>query len=220
MTETTPVSPGSSYRVGESISYGWAAYLKNIGPMVLITLVIIAIQALVSLLTSSLIESNDTNIGFVIAQLIVWVVGIVLAMGLIRASIAVTEGRTPTVSMLFETAGFGNYLVAAVLFGIAVFVGFILFIIPGIIVAVIFMFHGYTIVQNPNTSPIDALKRSAEITKGYRWPLFGLGILLVLINIVGLILCFIGLLFTYGITAIAIAHAYKRLSGQAISPVV
>ena len=121
--------------------------------------------------------------------------------------------------MLAHTAGLGSYLVAAIIFGIAVFVGLILFIIPGIIVSLIFMFYGYTIVQNPSTSPIDALKRSAEITKGHRWQLLGLTVLLLIINVIGAILCGIGLLFTYGITAIAVAHAYKSLSGQPIAAI-
>ena len=74
-------------------------------------------------------------------------------------------------------------------------------------------------MQNPSTSPIDALKRSAEITKGHRWQLLGLTVLLLIINVIGAILCGIGLLFTYGITAIAVAHAYKSLSGQPIAAI-
>ena len=119
--------------------------------------------------------------------------------------------------MLMQTDGFFNYLVAGIIFGIAVFVGLLLCIIPGIIVAVVFMFFGYGIVQQPDLGAVDSLKRSAEITKGYRWQLFGLAILLALINFVGLLACGVGILFTYGISAIAIAYAYKTLSGQAVA---
>ena len=43
--------------------------------------------------------------------------------------------------------------------------------------------------------------------------------LLFLINIVGALLCGVGLLFTYGITAIAVAYAYRSLSGEPVAPI-
>jgi uncharacterized membrane protein len=181
--------------------------------MVLITLVIFVVQLLISIVGSG----TNGAIARVVLQLLSFVVGIVLAMGLIRASLAVCEGRQPEVSMLLQTDGFFNYLVAAILFGIAVFFGLVLCIIPGIILAVVFHYFGYAIVQQPELGAVDALKRSAEITKGSRWQLFGLALLLLLINFVGLLACGVGLLFTYGISAIAIAYAYKTLSGQAVA---
>ena len=63
---------------------------------------------------------------------------------------------------------------------------------------------------------MDTLRRSAEITRGHRWQLFGLAIVLALINLVGLLACGVGLLFTSGITIIAWAYTYRRLSGQPI----
>ena len=221
MSQTPPPPPpppaapagGAAFNVGDAISYGWTAYWKNAGPMVLITLVIFVVQLLISIVGSG----TNGAAARVVLQLLSFVVGIVLAMGLIRASLAVCEGRKPEVSMLLQTDGFFNYLVAAILFGIAVFFGLVLCIIPGIIVAVVFHYFGYAIVQQPELGAVDALKRSAEITKGYRWQLFGLALLLLLINLVGLLACGVGLLFTYGISAIAIAYAYKTLSGQAVA---
>lgn len=206
-------SGGGSFSVGDAISYGWNAFWKNVGPMVLITLVIFVVQFIVSLVGSG----TDSAIARIVVQLLSFVVGIILAMGLIRASLAVCEGRTPEVSMLTQTDGFFNYLVASIIFGIAVFFGLILCIIPGIIVAVVFMFFGYGIVQQPDLGAVDSLKRSAEITSGHRWQLFGLALLLMLINFVGLLACGVGVLFTYGISAIAIAYTYKTLSGQAVA---
>jgi uncharacterized membrane protein len=73
-------------------------------------------------------------------------------------------------------------------------------------------------VQDPTTSPADAMRRSADITRGYRWQLFGLGLILVLINLVGILAFGIGLIVTYGITAVTVAWTYKTLSGQPIAP--
>jgi len=96
--------------------------------------------------------------------------------------------------------------------------GLVLFIVPGVILAIMWQFFGYVIVEHPETSATDALRRSANITRGQRWQLFGLGILLLGINFVGLVACGIGLIFTYGITVVTIAYAYKTLSGQPVVP--
>ena len=142
----------------------------------------------------------------------------ILVDGLIRAALAVVHGQTPEVSMLFETEGLGSYIVAAIIFGIMFCIGLILCIIPGIIIGIILMFYGFLIVENPNLGPTDALKKSQEMTKGRIGELFVFGLALFGINLVGAILCGVGLLFTYGITAIAVAYAYRTLKGEPVAP--
>ena len=55
MTQSSPAVPSGSYRVGDSISYGWNAFLKNIGPMILITLVILAVQVLLNVVVGGVL---------------------------------------------------------------------------------------------------------------------------------------------------------------------
>ena len=43
--------------------------------------------------------------------------------------------------------------------------------------------------------------------------------MLLAINLVGLLACGVGLVFTYGITAVTVAYAYKTLSGQPVVPI-
>jgi uncharacterized membrane protein len=205
---------GSSapFGIGECVSYGWKAYWKNLGPLLLITLVIIVIDVVIS----GIGQATGNRAIAVIFSLIGWIVGLLLAFGLIRATIAVTKGEKPEVAMLFQTDGFGPYIIASILFGIATFIGLILCIIPGLIFAVVYHFYGYAIVENPSLGPTDALKRAADISRGHRWELFGLFIVLILINIVGLIACLVGVIFTSGISAVAIAYAYRSLSGQSV----
>jgi uncharacterized membrane protein len=200
------------FSVGECISYGWNAYWKNVGPLLLITLVIIVIDVIISAIG----QATGNNVIAAVFGLIGWIVGLLLAFGLIRATIAVTKGEKPEVAMLFQTDGFGPYILASIIFGIATFIGFILCIIPGIIVAVVYHFYGYVLVENPSTGAIDSLKRSADITRGHRWELFGLFIVLILINIVGLIACLVGVIFTAGISAVAVAYAYRALNGESV----
>lgn len=210
-----PATPGGAapFSIGESVGYGWNAYWKNVGPMLLITIVILVVTLVVNL-----IGNASDSIGVrVFFSVVSWIVGLLLGFGLIRASLTVTRGEKPEVGMLFQGENFGPYILASILFGIGAAIGFILCIIPGIIFVVIFWFYGYVICEAPpGISATDALSRAAALSKEKRWELFGLGVVLFLINLVGAILCGVGLLFTYGITAIAVAYAYRALSGQSV----
>lgn len=210
----TQPSPSSAFNVGNAMSYGWSAYWKNVGPMLLMALVVFGVNMLIGLVGSAV----DDVPSQIVLNILSFIVGIVLAMGLIRASLAVVEGRMPEISMLFITDGFGSYLAASILVTVAVVLGLIMLIVPGIILAIMWHFFGYVIVENPTIGPIEAMRRSTEITKGYRWQLLGLGLLLLLMNIAGLFLCVIGVIFTYGITAVTVAYTYKVLSRQPVAP--
>ena len=209
-----PPATGGSFNVGDAISYGWRAFWKHVGPLVGLAVIIVVVH----LVLGAIASSTSNVVGRLAIELISFIVGIVLAMGLIRASLAVLEGRQPEIGMLFQTEGFGPYLVGSILVGIGVFIGLFLCIVPGVILGLMWEFFGYVIIENPTISPTDAMRRSAEITKGYRWQLLGLTILLFLINLVGILALGVGLFFTYGISAVALAYAYKVLSGQGVAP--
>jgi hypothetical protein len=198
------------FGIGESVSYGWSAYWKNVGPLLLITLVIFVINAVLS----GIGQATDSFVISLFFSLVGWIVGLLLAFGLIRATIAITRGEKPEVGMLFQTEGFGPYVVASILFGLGTFFGLLLCIVPGVIFAIVFHFYGYVLVENPELGPTDSLKKAADLTRGHRWELFGLFVVLFLINIVGLLACIVGVIFTAGISAVAIAYAYRALSGQ------
>ena len=59
--------------------------------------------------------------------------------------------------------------------------------------------------------------RSAEITKGNRWNLFALGLVLLLVNLVGLLLFVVGVLFTMGISLVTLAYVYRVQGGAPVT---
>jgi uncharacterized membrane protein len=208
--------PGSaaSFQVGEAIEYAWNAYWKNVGPVLMITLVIWAIHAVLSL-----VGFVTTAWLWILLEALATIVGLIVAMGLIRCALAVVKGATPDVGMLFEVEGLGSYFVASILFGVMWIVGLTICIVPGIVLGIMFMFYGYLIVESPSLGPIGALKRSHEITRGHLGELFMFGLALLGINLLGALACFVGLLFSFGITAIAVAYAYRTLNGESVAPV-
>jgi uncharacterized membrane protein len=211
-----PPSPGGapapgSISVGDAVSYGWNAYWKNVGPLVVIAIVVIAINVVVSLIA----QATDSIVFQIIIQFIGFLVSMLLALGWIRVSLDVTRGTKPEVGDLFKFDGYGPYIGASILFALGFYVGLILCIVPGIIFAVAFGFYGFVIAERgEGVGVIDSLKESADLTRGNRWQLFGLGIVLLLINLVGAILCGVGLIFTLGITIIAWSYVYRTLRGE------
>ena len=69
---------------------------------------------------------------------------------------------------------------ASLLLGLGVGAASILLIIPGIMLAVRWAISSQVCVIE-KLGPIASLKRSSQLTKGYRWPLFGLGILIAVV---------------------------------------
>jgi hypothetical protein len=205
---------GGEFRVGEAVSYGWNATLKNFGPLLTITIIIWIVQAVLQYVGASLRNDVLQTVWFVLLV----AVGFVLAMGLIRAALRVTDGGRPDVNQLTQTEDFFPFLVVQIIAGVAIVVGMYLCILPGIIAAVFLGFAGYVVLDSHEGDPIAAIKRSVAIVKPKFGPLLGLAFVMLLINVVGLLLCFVGLLFTYPMTAVVFAYAYRSLSGQPIAP--
>ena len=80
-------------------------------------------------------------------------------------------------------------------------------------------FFGYFILEDRNAGPVEAFKKSWDMTDNHMWKLIGfLGIAL-LLNIIGVTLLMLGLLFTIPMTMIATALIYKRWTrAKSVSP--
>jgi uncharacterized membrane protein len=180
---------------------------------VVIALVVVGIE-----LVFSVIANAVDNVALqVIVQFIGTLVGMLVSLGWLRVSLEITRGVKPEVGDLFRARGYWPYLLASILFAIGFYVGLILLIVPGIIFACVFGFYGFVIAERGDgVGVLDSLRRSADITRGYRWQLFGLGVVLLLINVVGALLFLVGLIFTLGISILAWAYAYRTLSGETV----
>lgn len=212
---STTGAGNAPFSVGDAIGYGWKAYWNNVGPMLGIVVAMFAIEIAFSLVSSAI----GNSAGSTIVSLVGFLVTVLLSLGLVRASLAVTRGEQPSVSMLFETTHYGTYLVATILFGIGAFISVFAFFVGLVVFVTFFSFYGLVIVDQAEAKPVDALMRSAKLVAGHFWAMLGLGFVLVLINIVGLVLVGIGVIFTYGITVIAWAYAYRALSNQSVAPI-
>lgn len=204
----------SPLRAADAISYGWTTYWRNTRSFLVVTLVVFVANTLLSV-AANRIDPLAPRIAF---NVLGWLLTMLLSLGVIRASLEVTEGREPKVAKLLRPEGYGSYVVASLVFAAGLSLGLALLIVPGVVFGLTFHLYGFVIAESPTVRPIGALRRSAEITRGARVQLLGLWALLVLLNFAGLLAFGIGVFFTYGISAIALAYAYRLLTGRAAHP--
>lgn len=199
----------NTIQVKELISFGWTTFKKE--PWKLIGVFALALG--VSMTSSYLFGAKEA--GFVL-WLVDYVVQLVISLGMVAIVLKAHDAvERIALTDAWHPEKFITYAIVTILAGIITLIGFVLLIVPGIIAAVSFMFAPY-IVLSTNKGPIDVLKESYALAKGKRWPLFVFLLAAVGLNVVGALLVGVGLLVTVPVTMLAIAHAYKTLSGAVV----
>ena len=89
-------------------------------------------------------------------------------------------------------------------------VGFLLLIIPGIYLACKLIFVPF-LIMDKKADPIQAVKLSFYLSKGYFWTIFGMGILSFFVLILGLICLFVGVFVSIVWIHSAFAVLYKAV---------
>jgi uncharacterized membrane protein len=156
--------------------------------------------------------------GFPYVGCIMLVLGSTLFVGINRAILGMLAGRTPTIEMMFSGFDrFGQAFAAGLVGGFLVVIGLACLVVPGIILAIMWMFTNLVIAETDQDF-WDAMQTSAELTKGYRWQLFGLCLAFVLIGLAGVLACGIGIVIAEPVIFTATALAYRFLQAQKGAP--
>jgi len=167
-------------------------------------------------------EATQLMVFSAIFGLISMVVYIYLEIGTMHLMLkAHDDTERTTLKDLIHLKGFWRYLGTTVITLLAVIAGLILLIVPGIIIGLALSFTLFLVVDK-GVGPVSAFKESWKLTKGNRWKLFLLSMILLGINILGALALLVGLLVTVPITFLALIHAYRILSSEMVSeePVV
>jgi uncharacterized membrane protein len=202
------------FSMSEAINFGWEVTKSNF----LFLLGVLLIAGLVGALPQAGGNRNEASALSCVLGLVSFVLNTIISMGLTKITLEFVDRQSPSFGDLFAPAPlFLNFFVAELICGFLVAVGLVFFIIPGIIVAIVFGFYSFLIVDH-GLGPIEALSRSAEITKGARMSLFLFGLLILGINFLGLLALVIGLFVTVPISMIAWAYVFRQLERQTAAP--
>lgn len=199
----------NTFSIKEALGFGWRTTKQYFLFLVGLLVIVFAISFLFSWLFRVTADMNSA-LGFV-AWIADMVVSILIGMGIIYILLEFCDHKVPAYKDLIQPYPlFFKYLVASIFYGLVVCVGFILFIIPGIFLAVKYSMYRYLVIDK-GLGPVEALTKSGEITYGAKWKLLGYGIIVGLINIGGALLFGVGLFVTIPITMIATAYVYRTL---------
>jgi hypothetical protein len=150
-------------------------------------------------------------------NIISFVVGLVLSRGLIRAALTVVNGGAPDPGLVFRFDNLGPYAVVSILLGLMIGIGLILCIVPGVILAGMFGFAPWLVVER-DMDGVGALGAARQLASGKLGSVILFGLCFILVNVLGALLCGVGLLVTYPVSYLAAAHAYRQLTGTPIAP--
>ncbi|HRH31111.1 MAG TPA: DUF975 family protein [Candidatus Paceibacterota bacterium] len=215
-----------TFSIREAFRFGWKEFKKAPWTYIGISVVLVIINWL----------GQAEYIGIVAS-----VVGIAATLGITKITLNAVDGKKPEMNDLFsQWKLFWKYLgmvllmLLIILIPVAIIVATSLsmasiaiaspeltpspwiFVLLAAMVVIIFaivlryMFTPYLIVDK-NMKIVEAFKKSAAMTKGYRWKLLGMMFFALLINLIGVIALVVGVLITIMVTYLAQAYVYRKL---------
>ena len=146
--------------------------------------------------------------------LILFLVTHYLTLAYCRMLNAAVDGEPVSIGTELKKSvrSYGLYLVCFIVYMLIVFLGTLCFVLPGIYLAIRFLFVPLIVANHPEVGFSEIFAHSWRITKGRFWKLFWIGIVSVGINLIGLICLGVGLLVSVSFTYLMYAYVYKLLS--------
>lgn len=205
------------FSAGAAIRFGWETFKRRpwffVGSTFLILLASGLSDGITSGIDAALTGSADQP--SIIGTVINFALGTLISMGATAFYLAAHDNPdTVDLSALWHPQPFWKYLGASILLALAIGIGLVLLIVPGIIFGLMFMFTTFIVIER-GLGPIDAMSESNRLTRGHKWQLFGFSLLLLLINVLGLLALVVGLLVSIPVSTLAFVHAYRVLGGKA-----
>lgn len=203
------------FMISDALRHGWAKTKEHFP-------IVIGVLLSYGIISIALSRFDKLSAGHALLGIILFVVtliiSVILRIGLTKFFLDADENK-PMYATLFSAQGvFFAYFVAYILLSLATLIGLVLIIVPGVMIAVTYLFAPVLIVDRKMTIQ-EAFTESAAMSKGSRWDIFALVCVVILINFVGALFVGVGLLVTMPITFFAFIHVYRVLQNKEM-PVV
>jgi len=205
------------FTVGSAVRYGWETFKRRpwffVGASVVIFVAYMVVGGISSGIDAVLGATPEEP--SLIGGVVNFALSTFIGMGVVAFYLAAHDNPdTVELSALWHPQPFWKFLGASILAGLAIGIGFVLLIVPGIIATLMFMFATFIVIDR-GLGPIEAMKESMRIGRGERWTLLGLLAVLLLIVLAGAVALFVGLLVAMPVSTLAFVHAYRVLQSRA-----
>ena len=169
----------SDFRVGQVLRRAVSILLRRFLPFFVVTVVTFLPVILLGALTTAIPESDAAQNFIMLGLAFVWLM--VLSAVILHAAFQEMRNRPVNLvgSLKVGLRRFLPLILLGCVEGVLIVFGFMLLVVPGLILYTMwFVAVGACVVER--LGPWKSLRRSGELTKGHRWKIFGL-LLLVLV---------------------------------------
>lgn len=205
--EVTEIGVGSSY------GNGWRQLKRNFWVLLIITIIVLLISS-PSEIMGDIAEKSDSGFFGLLALVYGILVTGPIYFGASFVYLKAARDDSPQIMDAFE--GFRDYwnvVLANFLVWLIIVVGFLLFIVPGIIFGCKLAFTPFLVVDRKMRAG-DAIKESWRLTKGRALTVFLIGLLTIPIAIAGLICLGVGIIVSIMWIGLAFASLYYAVSSS------
>jgi len=197
MMATTPAA-APTFSSTEAFGFGWDVARRNTGFFV----VVLAVSAVLDGIPGTFQEATAATaplVSFLFA-LMTLVVSTVTTIGQTKIALRFVDGERPTHADLYAHHRlFFRFLTTGFVYVLVVALGLVLFVVPGVLWLVRYCASLYLVVDK-GMGTREAMRTSAELTRGVRWQLFrfALACIVLVVGGIGLVLAGVGLLTALG----------------------
>jgi hypothetical protein len=213
------------FQTGEVLRAAWEVFKKQ-WPVLMAALVLAAVPGgMMSAIPSfalllRLVEPNSLEYFVVYAgsTVVSMVVGAFFQVGYVRIVLDAARGKTPDFMAILS--GFDRFfpvLATNLLLYLALFFGFLLLLVPGVILTLGFSLCSFYCVD-ARLGPIAALGESWRAMRGHKSAMLVYFLAAILVYLVGLLACCVGALPASVVLYVGWAIIYIRVSGNAEAP--
>jgi len=201
------------FSIEEAIRFGWETFKNNAGFFIGVTIIFFLISG--AFIFLEVLTEEVYPLANIIILIVGNIVNIFIAFGCNTIiPLKLMDNKKPEIIDLFAGfAYFRNFFLATLILYLAIAGGIMLCIIPGIYAATILYFYSF-LIYDKDLGPMESLETSAKITEGARWKVLGFFFAIAGLNLLGVLVCGIGLFVTMPVSAMATAYVYRTLLAQ------
>lgn len=213
------------WEVGEAIKGGWELYKAHWAPFTIGYFVVTLIGGIPGQVAPMLTLAGTLEEGsrayyavHVPLSFLGWLVAEFFMAGFTRAALRAVRTNDAAFGDFFGAgARYLAFVGMSFLKSLAIALGLLLFIVPGVIASLGFA-NAPFFVLDQNLGPIDALRASWEVSEGQKGNLFVLALAEVALTMLGVFACCLGLFVAVPVVMLARAIVYTRMSGTSPPP--
>jgi hypothetical protein len=200
---------GMPDRVTPHFQMGWRLFKAEAGVFIS-SMILLFLSGIVFKLPLLVLHRSGSAISLML--LLTWLLVFSgMIVGLHVMALKSVDGRIPKVGDLFDSFALGPaYLLALALYCVAVSLGFVLFILPGIYLAIRYCLFAQ-IITDKSAGALAALRDAAVLARGSWSQLGALFLMALLLNVAGAAILGVGLVISFPVSLLAIAGFYRSL---------